>query len=223
MSERLPTVRITGADELARVLAKSIQEQLDRGKPVLWLLSGGSAIAVAVAARPYITAATSVQLHIGLVDERYVEPGHNDSNWQQIVDAGFAMSGATPHPILHGKNKEDTAVDYADDIGALMNSGVHTIALLGLGADGHTAGLKPGNPLMNATQLYASYSADDFERITATPHVLTQLDDAYIYAVSQQKWPAIERLLRGDEIPARFLREMPSAALYSDYNERQEG
>src|SRR6266566_4768573 len=79
-----------------------LRQQLQAGKRVLWLVSGGSVIPVAVAVAQKFTGIPVGKLTVSLTDERPGPVGHPDSNWLGLQQAGLQLPGATLRPILTG-------------------------------------------------------------------------------------------------------------------------
>jgi 6-phosphogluconolactonase/glucosamine-6-phosphate isomerase/deaminase len=77
-------------DGIADLTAHLITE-LRAGKRVLWLLSGGSNIRAIVEVMDSIDDSLTPNLSLLLADERFGPVGHHDSNWQQLLDAGFGL------------------------------------------------------------------------------------------------------------------------------------
>ena len=70
---------IQSVSEAARLVADNLNERLVHG-PGLWLLSGGSCVAVAVEAAKLVRADLADRLTVSLIDERFGAVGHSDSN-----------------------------------------------------------------------------------------------------------------------------------------------
>lgn len=206
-------------------IAHQISRALTGGGSVLWLLSGGSSIAVAVAAANQLHGSALNGLHIALADERFGRPGHPDSNWQQLLTAGFALPGAHYHPVLQpGLDLEACTAAYARQLGRLLNQAGFAIGLFGLGSDGHTAGILPGSPAVAAQADVAGYRGPDFWRITITPPVIARLDEAVLYAMGAQKAPALQQLRRTaglEEQPAQALKRAGTLLVYNEQMEDQ--
>ena len=216
-------------DELTQKAAEHIHglisEAFKEDNAVLWLVSGGSALGVAIKARELLgTIPDEAVLHVGLIDERYGVIGHADSNFTQLLDAGFDTDGLTMHSILeNGVSKEVCARNYAETLQNLFTITGLRLGLLGIGADGHTAGILPHSPLVSTnTSLVGSYTGPDFERISVTPLALRQLDEAILFGVGETKWPALRKLAEDGpeaDIPARIIKTIKAYTIYTDYKE----
>ncbi len=214
---------MTVVDDTAYYLADCIRDKLAESKSVLWLVSGGSAMEAAAAARNILgDVSRDSVLHVGLIDERYGPVGHKDSNYQQLLDAGFRTDQLIMHAVLHdGVSRDTCTAEYSQTLQTLFANVGYTIGLFGMGADGHTAGLLPDSPLTHEdTELVGTYTGPDFERISITPAAIRRLDEAVLFAVGQSKWPALQQFLQDgptDAVPVRILKTAQSYTLRSDY------
>ena len=185
--------------------------ELARNGRVLLLLSGGSAASVGVAAVRKLAVDIRDQIMIGQVDERYGEVGHPDANGNALLAAGVV-------PILIGAPLEQTVAKYEAWLQAQMASADFKIALLGIGADGHTAGILPHSPALAETpNLVTSYQGPDYLRITTTPALLAQLDEAVVYASGEAKRPVLESLNEdrpAADQPAQLLKKIPKVEIF---------
>lgn len=212
--------KITGLAPAADYLARRISGLLRRGKKVLWLVPGGSAIEVAASAAKKLKDEELANLTVTLTDERYGPDGHPDSNWQQLKEAGFELPGADLVPVLAGKNLEETTVRFNKKMKRCFEAADFSIGLFGIGTDGHTAGILPGSPAVDSPQLAASFKGGDFERITITPAAIAKLVIGIVYATGQAKWPVLDRLSEEipiDKQPAQALKAIPKLRIYNDY------
>ena len=200
-------------------MAKRLREELGVGKKVFWLVSGGSAIEVAVEVSKKLTGLRLDLLTVSLTDERYGAVGHPDSNWQKLLDAGFSIPGANLKPVLFGKEMTTTVTDFAETLITGFGECDTSIGLFGIGADGHTAGILPGSPAVNDTNLACGYDAGEFKRITVTPSLIKLFDEAVVYAVGDTKWPVIDRL-DGEhsisDLPAQALKQVSNLTIFND-------
>src|SRR5437870_3005764 len=101
-------------DAPAKFIAERINRHLDEGNKVVWCLSGGSAIDVAVETARRLAVPLD-NFSVCLADERFGPPGHKDSNWQALLAAGFKLAGARLEPVLRGQAAEET-VDYFNNL-----------------------------------------------------------------------------------------------------------
>jgi 6-phosphogluconolactonase len=81
------------------------------------------------------------------------------------------------------------------------------VAVLGLGADGHTASLFPGEPvLQERVRWVARVTRPDHARITLTLPVLSSARLALFLVAGEEKRGAVAKLLEGEDIPAAGVR-----------------
>jgi 6-phosphogluconolactonase/glucosamine-6-phosphate isomerase/deaminase len=209
---------VHGAEQ---ALLQRLLSELNKKKSVLWLLSGGSNIAPAIRIMDKIPGELSSSLTLALIDERYGAVGHPGSNWQQLKDAGFNHKNA--HTIMcleTGLSHQQTALRYRQNIAAAFLESDVSIGLLGMGADGHIAGILPYSAAVQSTDLVAAYSGLDHERITLTFPALQKLSAIYTFAFGATKQEALMQLrdesLDIETQPAQFLKRHPDAYLYND-------
>ena len=212
---------IDSPEPLVEYLTHVISSQLAAGKRVLWLVAGGSSVPVAVAVSKELknSGVSLEKLVMTLTDERYGDVGHADSNWQQLKNKGFDLSGAIVQPVLDGKDMEATVTAFGVFLGIELDKSDYRIGLFGIGPDGHTAGILPHSPVVGATQLAAGYDAGAYRRMTMTPPAIARLDEAVAYAVGESKWPVLERLeteLSLEEQPAQILKQISKATIFTD-------
>jgi 6-phosphogluconolactonase/glucosamine-6-phosphate isomerase/deaminase len=207
---------------VAHTIADAIITRLAEGKKVLWLVPGGSAIAVACLAARDIAAVPHGNLAVTLTDERYGPLGHSDSNWQQLEGAGFSLPEARLLSVLTGADRAQTVKAWEVLLRHELKAADFALGFFGMGADGHTAGILPGSPAVSSTAYAATYDGPDFARITMTPPAIARLDMAFVYAAGQNKWPALRRLNERHSIaeqPAQILKQVPELIIFTDYRE----
>lgn len=206
----------------SKVIAKRLHEELSAKKRVLWLLSGGSNIAIEVAALRELPSRLRPNLTIMLSDERFGPYGHKDSNLQQLSDAGFDAHGAKVIPVLVPESLplETTITHYEDNIRQALATTDVCIAQLGMGSDGHIAGILPGSPAIHAKSLVTRYTTESFDRITLTLQALQQVTATYVFAFGPDKRAQLVRLrdasLPVDEQPAQILKQFAESYVYND-------
>jgi len=202
-------------------IAERLQRELASGQRVLWLVSGGSNVPACVTVMQRLPAELTPGLSITLCDERYGVVGHADSNWDQLEQAGFDGKQAHLLPVLEGDlSLEATAARYTKLVEAALTQADSIVAQLGMGADGHIAGILPGSAAVSARGLVCGYQAPPYQRLTLTFPALRQLTAAYVLAFGAAKHQALRDLqakaLPLDQQPAQILKELTEAYIYND-------
>jgi 6-phosphogluconolactonase len=136
------------------------------------------------------------------VDERIASPGSEDRNLTHMV-LGLSMdhqSSLRPMPVTQ-RNLEAAAADYENTLPDPLDC-VH----LGLGPDGHTASLVPGDPVLEVSDRRVALtesSYQDHRRMTLTYPALNQARQIVWLVTGPDKVEALAKLLAGDtSIPA---------------------
>ena len=212
--------QVTSAGSVAAYLARVIGEKLRSGKHVLWLVPGGSAIAVAAETSKRLPDVTLENLTVTLTDERYGDFGHSNSNWPQLQAAGFTLPGATLLPVLNGDDMPSAVQRFAATLDQALNAADFRLGLFGIGPDGHTAGILPHSAAVAETGLASGYDAGNFRRITMTPPAIARLDEAVAYVTGEAKWHILDQLeadVPADDQPAQFLKQIPTVTIYNDH------
>jgi 6-phosphogluconolactonase/glucosamine-6-phosphate isomerase/deaminase len=221
-------VKVEGPQPAAGYLSDTLARHLAKGERVLWLLSGGSAVPIAV------EVARLAGLVVSLIDERYGEPGHAESNWQALTESGLSLPGATLLPVLvAGASLTDTAARFGRTLEARLAAADYSLGLLGIGPDGHIAGILPHSPAVTAPGLAAAYDGralppvtpggPQYQRVTMTPAALRQLDGAVLYVVGKSKWPILDALAGPNnhqglsEQPAQVLKQLHQVTVFNDH------
>lgn len=210
-----------GWDDGVADLTSRLVRELANGKRVLWLTSGGSNIPTSVQVMDNISSDLSKNLSVSLIDERFGEPEHSESNWAQLMQAGFKGKNATLLPVLRPDvSFEETISNYNTLIGKAFAENDIVIAQLGIGPDGHVAGILPNSPATTAKTLVAGYEAPPLMRLTLTFPALGRITAAYVFAFGKPKQKALVSLQAGklspEQQPAQILNELPEAYMYSD-------
>ena len=157
---------------------------------------------------------------VAMVDERYGEKFYIDSNELMIKNTQLLSAldelNIKFYPILQNKGLEDTAKDYDETVRYLFNHFQKSMAILGVGTDGHTAGIpaieKISDAILNdKTSLVSFYNANKTvykKRITLSFAALRQFDKIIVLAFGKEKQIALKRMFEEGfvtKVPARFL------------------
>jgi len=205
-------------------LSAILIDQLTAGKKVLWLLSGGSGGKVSLEAAKNLKGLDLKNLFVTLSDERYGPLGHANENWQILLDGGLELEGATLYRPLTGEDRDVTTEHFDTWLKDTLVGVNSVVGIFGVGPDGHTAGIKPHSSAIDSPALAASYTGEDFERITITPAFITHVDEAVVQIFGSEKHTVVEQLLNETipitEQPAQALKYLSRVTLYTDYKEK---
>lgn len=216
-------IRTAPQEHVAIQLAETIATHLSEGKRVLWLLSGGSGGDVCVRASHLLRGTALDNLWVTMSDERYGPQGHPDENSAILEEKGLELPGATLYRPLINATKEETLSRYSQWLRDAFTATDYHIALLGIGEDAHTAGIKPRSQAIESSLPAELYTAEDFDRLTVTPAFLATFDEAIVQAYGANKEPVIKRLLKNNEPiednPSLLVYTIPTVTVYSDLKE----
>ena len=139
------------------------------------------------------------------VDERIAPRGDPDRNLTHLLESlpGAAASSVQPMPVDE-LELERAAERYADELPAALDL-VH----LGLGPDGHTASLIPGDPVLGITDRRVALTGDyqGRRRMTLTYPALEAAEQVLWLVTGADKPDALAKLRAGDgSIPAGRVR-----------------
>ncbi|HET8947231.1 MAG TPA: 6-phosphogluconolactonase [Candidatus Polarisedimenticolia bacterium] len=153
-------------------------------------------------------------VHLFQVDERVAPDGDPDRNLTHIR-ASLLARAPIPADQVHAMPVEATdlaagSARYADALRRVAGSPpVLDLVLLGLGGDGHTASLVPGDPVLDVADAPVALS-DAYQgrrRMTLTYPALDRARRVLWLVTGREKAPALARLRAGDpSIPAGRVR-----------------
>jgi len=181
---------LNNTEEIAEALAQMLFELLKaKNKESIHIaLSGGNTpkIIFAYLAERHGKNLRNRQFHFWWGDERCVSPDNDESNYKHALDLWLNPIGTLPgniHRILGENTPEMEAIRYQDELKKWLpvRNGfpVFDLAILGLGEDGHTASIFPGNlPLFTIDPwcAVAEHPETKQKRITLTGQVLNNSD-----------------------------------------------
>ncbi len=203
-------------------------------QPVLFLISGGSALTVLTHIDPEVLGAN---ITIGLVDERFTtdEQGNNFMQlestdfYKTALEKGVRFIVTKPHS---GERHENFALRIGDALESLIET-THTqftVGLFGIGEDGHTASIFPSTEhefkqAYNSDRPYVAISRPDIPypfRISLTPQFIEEkIDEVILYAVGSKKCDNILSYMHtknfgAHEIPALIPARHIGSTLFTD-------
>jgi 6-phosphogluconolactonase len=188
---------------LADAIAKQLQVAIDSGSQsgskagASLVVSGGSTPAP-VFARLCESDIDWSQVKVTLADERWVPPGHADSNESLVRDTLLVKKASAAEFVSlyrDGISPEQALTEVAHDLNKMASP--FTVVILGMGNDGHTASLfpdAPGAQLSGAMDLNSSESVAIMHpasvpqtRITLTRRALLNARHRILHITGEQK------------------------------------
>lgn len=175
-------------------------------------------------------------IHIVQVDERVAPAGDPDRNLthlrESLRDAPLPPGQIAEMPVA-AADLETAAAEYGATLQRLAGSPpVLDLVHLGLGPDGHTASLVPGDPVLTIANADVGVTApyQGRRRMTLTYPIINRARRILWVVTGGEKAPMLVRLLDGDEsIPAGRVRrdralliaDHPAAALLAPEQPRR--
>lgn len=217
--------RFADAEGLAQALAERVAEKLSaaveaRGKASLVVSGGRTPLPFFERLKNQSVPWSSVW--ITLADERWVDPGHPDSNEGLVRGSLLDGSAAEAHFIglkTAAANPEDGQAACAEALEAMPRP--FDVVVLGMGDDGHTASLFPQAPQLDAAlDLGNARVCMGIDPVTARHPRMTLtlsalLDSCWIvlHLVGESKW----QVYRQAHAAASPIKELPiRAVLHQD-------
>jgi len=149
---------------------------------------------------------------ICVVDERYGEEFHKDSNELLLKEQGIGDFVK----VLHSKGFEETARLYNEAIEGLFEKFPKRVGVMGVGKNLHTAGIFPDSTAAHSPDLVVAETVDDKfpQRISLTLKALGQFQNFVVLMFGSAKQNALKILLDEGEndmqkYPAIFFRKAP--------------
>jgi len=163
-------------------------------------------------------------------DERFVPHDHPDSNYRMARDA-FLSRVIVPADNIHavpteGLSPDQAAIAYETTLRRFYGADtlapdrpLFDVTLLGIGEDGHTASLFPGQPALQEARRWvvAVVGAKAEARITLTYPALDSSRDVAFVVTGQEKRGVVARAQAGDRtIPAGVIRPVGRLHWFTD-------
>jgi 6-phosphogluconolactonase len=153
-------------------------------------------------------------VHVVQVDERVAPAGHPDRNLTHLRESLLDHAPLVPeliHPMpVELPDLETAAAQYAATLRQIAGSPpVLDLVHLGLGPDGHTASLVPGDPVLNVKDADVAVTGiyQGRRRMTLTYPIINRSRRVLWVVTGSEKAQMLNRLLAGDEsIPAGRVR-----------------
>ena len=163
-------------------------------------------------------------VHVAQVDERIAPAGDPDRNLTQLQKI-LVAEGPLPAGQLYAMPVEETDLDgaartYGQSLERLAGSpAVLDVVHLGLGSDGHTASLVPGDPVLDVTDADVAITAGPYQgrrRMTLTYPILNRARRIVWLVTGAEKAEMVARLAAGDPTIAAGRVNLQHATLVAD-------
>ena len=154
-------------------------------------------------------------VHVLQVDERIAPAGHADRNLTHMRESLLPQAQHGPEHIhampVESADLDEAVARYAQTLVDIAGSPpVLDLVHLGLGADGHTASLVPGDPVLDVTDADVALTGpyQGRRRMTLTYPALNRARRVLWLITGEDKAAMLVRLRRGDRaIPAGRVRQ----------------
>lgn len=196
------------SDEAARFFVAKAAEAIEaRGKFTVALTGGSSpSIMHKLLKTTYKDQVDWSKVFVFWCDERWVPIADERSNAGTAFDE-FLNDLDIPVSQIFPMYKDGfTAVDYAAEYESIMGTvleegAIFDLIFLGMGDDGHTASLFPGQAVIHETEKKVDaffLEAQDMYRITLTAPVLNKAREVAFLVFGEKKAPALFEVLKGE-------------------------
>jgi 6-phosphogluconolactonase len=206
------------ADAVARHIVRCARRGLFSGGRFTLALSGGSTPRAAYERLARDDLASRIdwaRVHILWGDERCVPPDDPRSNYRMAREALLDRVPIPPRQIhrIRGEDfPEEAAEEYERELRELRSHGSLNLVLLGLGEDGHTASLFPGQVVMHerGRWVLATPAPDGtMWRVTLTPPPINAARNVTFVVSGESKAARLQEVLQGpfnpDLLPAQAI------------------
>lgn len=210
------------AESLTKDFIRYTEEMLAFREKLYIAVSGGSTpnMFFDLLATEYPSALDWEKLHFFWVDERCVPHSHVDSNYGNAFERCFSKVNIPEknlHPVLGGENPISETVRYTGEILSHVPYAngypAFDLMMLGMGEDGHTASIFPGQDQLLNTHSIVSVSENPIsgqKRITLTGKVLNNANDIVFMVTGHKKNGVLEQILTNsstaDLFPAAYVK-----------------
>jgi 6-phosphogluconolactonase len=208
------------ANRAAQAIAAFAREAIEARGRFLFAVSGGHTPwvmlrALAVEQIPWPS------VRVFQVDERVAPAGNADRNLTHLKESLLEHAPLDPGQILampvEAADLDRAAADYAQTLQRECGSpAVLDLVHLGLGPDGHTASLVPGDPVLNVFDKDVAVTGpyQGRRRMTLTYPAINRARQVLWVVTGAEKVQMLDRLLHSDaEIPAGRVRSEKSLVL----------
>jgi 6-phosphogluconolactonase len=203
-----------GAEACAAYILESLAKDLKLHPRATMALSGGNTPRLLFSRLAQADFDWS-RVHIFWVDERCVPPTDSRSNYKMTSETLLGngkISQANVHRIHGELPPDEAAARYVADIEQFFSLGPDMLPIFdilhrGMGDEGHTASLFPGEPLIQDTTGIAAHvwvEKVKMDRVTLLPGVLRAAKRTILQVAGADKAPALRQVLTGEDDPMTY-------------------
>ncbi|MFN4895575.1 MAG: 6-phosphogluconolactonase [Pseudomonadota bacterium] len=211
-----------------------VLNQQPQGSPLVVALCGGRSVVglLQVFLRQAVHQPSEIlkRLQFFMVDERIVPITHPDSNFGGLAQQLFnslieqgVIKATQLHPLtITGDDVHDACAGYLQELEA--SGGKFTVVVVGMGEDGHIAGLFPHHPALSSSAKafipFFDSPKPPAARVTASRELVTGASLGVLLALGEAKRQAWQMLNSDtssiEECPAKMVASIPRCVVVSD-------
>ncbi|WBV57880.1 6-phosphogluconolactonase [Chryseobacterium daecheongense] len=191
------------------------KKSIEKNDKFVVALSGGSspkAIFNLLATPGYAEKIEWNKVYFFWVDERWVPLDDDKSNAKMTFEALLNKVPVNKDQVFpmykEGIAPEEYAKDYEQQIRKVLGpDGIFDFILLGMGDDGHTASLFPGENVLDEKEKWVSayyLKPQEMFRITLTAPLINKADNIVVVAFGESKRHALNEILNGEYNPKLY-------------------
>jgi 6-phosphogluconolactonase len=208
------------AQEAARLIAASARAAVGQRSKFVFAVSGGRTPGQML--RDLTREDVPWQrVHVFQVDERIAPGGDRDRNLTQLKESLLSLVPLPPDQVyampVESSDLEAAAAQYASTLQKVAGDPpVFDLVHLGLGPDGHTASLIPGDPVLDVSDIDVALTGiyQGRRRMTLTYPVLDRARQIVLLVTGSDKCDALVRLRNADRsIPAGRVQQTNAVVL----------
>lgn len=204
------------AESLANYICEMINSQAVNNGFFTIALSGGKTpdLLFSVLGNKYNDKDLWKNVRFFWVDERCVPPEDEESNFRKAHDLFFGKTGIDKGKIFRIRGENDPVPEAERYSEVISENTTHkrglpsfSLILLGLGEDGHTASIFPGNEILFESDRIcetAVHPVTGQKRVTLTGPVLNNSDNVFFLATGVNKADMVKNILNGGESETKF-------------------
>ncbi|MFP7655178.1 6-phosphogluconolactonase [Chryseobacterium proteolyticum] len=202
-------------EKAANTFVDLSKKSIEKNDKFVVALSGGSspkAIFNLLATPGYAEKIEWNKVYFFWVDERWVPLDDDKSNAKMTFEALLSKIPVNKDQVFpmykEGIAPEEYAKEYEQQIRKVLGpDGIFDFILLGMGDDGHTASLFPGENVLDEKEKWVSayyLKPQEMFRITLTAPLINKADNILVVAFGESKRHALNEIINGEYNPKLY-------------------